>query len=157
MRALGVAAVVFLAGLAACGDDAPPQACGPIVREPADPRSSVHVLPDAEPVTYASHPPTSGPHQLSSGITGAQHEPLTEPVQVGLLEHGLVLIQWRDLEGDDRDAVEALAGGDVVVAPNPDLDDAVVATAWTAKRSCESVDVDALSEFVTERRGKGPE
>ena len=158
MRGLGVAAVVLLlAGVAGCGDDGPPLACGPIVREPADPRSSVHVLPGGDPVTYASHPPTSGPHQQSSGITGAVHEPLSEPVQVGLLEKGLVLIQWRDLEIDDRDAVESLAGGDVVVAPNPGLDDTVVATAWTAKRACASVDVDALSEFVTERRGKGPE
>jgi hypothetical protein len=147
---------VLLAGLAGCGDDAPPQACGPIVREPADPRSSVHVLPGTEPITYASNPPTSGPHERSE-VSGAVHEPLSPPVQVGLLEHGVVLIQWRDLEGEDRDALEAMAGGDVVVAPNPGLDSTVVATAWTAKRTCDAVDVDALNEFIAERRGKGPE
>jgi len=51
----------------------------------------------------------------------------------------------------------ALGGPGVVIAPNPDRPDPVVATAWTAKRTCESVDVDALQEFVDERAGRGPD
>jgi hypothetical protein len=42
------------------------------------------------------------------------------------------------------------------VAPNPDLPDPVVATAWVYKRSCGSVDSAALREFIRARRGKGP-
>jgi hypothetical protein len=86
-----------------------------------------------------------------------QADPIPKPVQVGLLEDGAVLLQHRpDLAAGQLADLEALASGDVVVAPNPDLPDPVVATAWLFKRSCSSVDVDALREFVDERRGKGP-
>ena len=42
------------------------------------------------------------------------------------------------------------------VAPNPDLPDPVVASAWVHLRSCQRVDVAALRTFIEERQGKGP-
>ena len=53
--------------------------------------------------------------------------------------------------------LEALAGDQVVVAPNPDLPHPIVATAWVFKRTCETVDAAALQEFVDDHVGKGPE
>ncbi len=50
-----------------------------------------------------------------------------------------------------------LASDAVVVAPNPDLPDPVVATAWVFKQRCRSVDPAALERFIDERAGKGPE
>ena len=111
-----------------------------------------------EGVRYTSDPPTSGPHQPTPPVEGVVSQPLTRPVQVGVLERGDVLLQHRpDLPGDQQAALDALAGDGVVVAPNPDLDDPVVATAWLHKRTCEAVDVDALQEFIDERRGRGPD
>jgi hypothetical protein len=114
----------------------------------------MHVLPGASEPDYTSDPPTSGPHQPSPAISGVADEPIARPVQVGLLEAGRVLVQHRD----DADAVALadLAGGDVVVAPNPELDSRVVATAWTWKLTCDDVDLADLRSFADARAGQGP-
>ena len=156
-----VALAAVVAGpslLGACGggsgDDA---ACGPIRREALDAGFLVHVLSD-DGISYATDPPTSGPHQPSPAITGVVADPLSRPLQVGVLEGGVVLLQHRpDLPAAQRQELEALAGDGVVVAPNPDLDVPVVATAWLYKRLCDEVDVDALQDFIQQRAGKGPE
>lgn len=161
-----LAAALFAAGTltlatAACGDGGgSDDACGPITREALDPAYLVHVLgaeagADAE---YMSDPPTSGPHQAGPGLDGVVAEPITRPRQVGILERGDILLQHDpDLPSGQLADLEGLAGPGVVVAPNPDLPDPVVATAWTYKRTCGSVDVDALQDFVDQRAGKGPE
>lgn len=157
-RALLMAAAA-VAG-AACGADAEEGTggCGPIAREALDSAYLVHVLGTESAVDYTSDPPTSGPHQPSPPMEGVVAEPITRPIQVGILERGDVLIQHDpDLDEADVDALQALAGGDVVVAPNPDLPEAVVATAWTYKRTCSQVDVEALEQFAAERAGHGPE
>jgi hypothetical protein len=149
------AAAALLAALTACGgsDDG---ACGPLRREALDPNFLQHALSD-EGVEYASDPPTSGPHQPTPPVSGVLDEPLTRPVQVGVLERGDVLVQFRPgLPADQLSDLEGLAGEGVVIAPNDELDDPVVATAWVHKQVCSSVDVEELERFVAERRGKGP-
>jgi hypothetical protein len=142
---------------AGCGGDGDGAGCGPIRREVLDPAYLVHVLGE-DGAEYRSDPPTSGPHLPAPGFQGVVDEPLSRPVQVGILERGDVLVQHDpDLAADDRAALEELAGDGVVVAPNPDLPDTVVATAWLFKRTCEAVDVAAIEDFIAERKGKGPE
>ena len=71
---------------------------------------------------------------------------------------GHVLVQHHpDLSADDRSALAQLAGEDVIVAPNPDLPAEVVATAGLCKRTCDGIDIAAIDQFITERKGKGPE
>lgn len=156
-----VALAVVVAGAAAlpaCGGRSDPGAgCGPVTREALDPGFLVHVVSD-EGVEYATDPPTSGPHQPSPAVDGVRSEPLSRPLQVGVLEAGDVLLQHRpDLPAGDLAELRELAGDGVVIAPNPDLDDAVVATAWLHKRTCGAVDADALRDFISARGGKGPE
>lgn len=128
------------------------------MREALDPAYLVHVVGDEADVSYGSEPPTSGPHQSSPAAAGAVSDPLTRPVQVGVLERGDVLIQHLpDAPAEEREGLDALVDDHVVVAPNPDLPTRIVATAWTAKRSCDALDVAALQEFIDERVGKGPE
>lgn len=144
---------------AACGGgDRGAAGCGRIVREPLDPSYLVHVLGSADDVDYQSDPPTSGPHQPGPALEGVVDEPLSRPIQVGVLEGGGVLVQHRpDLSPTDRELLASVAGSRVVVAPNPGLADPVVATAWTYKLTCADVDVEALEEFISARSGKGPE
>jgi hypothetical protein len=130
--------------------------CGPIVHEPLAADFALHVLPGAPEPHYLTDPPTSGPHQPTEDLGGTMvDEPLSRPRQVGLLESGDVLIQYRpgDLDGTD---LRPLLGPHVVVAPNPTLGSAVVATAWTYKRSCDAVDGQALRAFARARAGKPP-
>jgi hypothetical protein len=147
------------AGVAACGGgDGSSGACGPITREALDPSFLVHVLGDEEGLEYTSDPPTSGPHQPTPPVEGVVDEVLPRPVQVGILEQGDILIQYDpDLDDASITTLEDLAVAHVVVAPNPDLPDPVVGTAWVYKRTCRSVDAAALQELVDERVGKGPD
>ncbi|MGH9275923.1 MAG: DUF3105 domain-containing protein [Acidimicrobiales bacterium] len=154
-----VATSLVLLMTAACGGgDGSGDACGPITREALDSAYLVHVLGTATDVQYTSDPPTSGPHQAGPDVDGVVDEPITRPIQVGILEQGDVLLQHGpDLPAADLADLKALGGPGVVVAPNPDLPAPVVATAWTYKRTCEAVDVAALQEFIDERVGKGAE
>lgn len=130
-------------------------ACDPAIEDPLDPRSLQHPLPGAPPPTYATEPPTSGPHQPGR-LGGVLSEPVPGPVQVGALEAGQVLLQHRDLDPSERRRLEALAGPSVVVAPNPALPAPVVASAWRTRLPCRSVDVEALRRFVTDHAGHEP-
>lgn len=142
--------------VAACGDgEGSAGACGPIQREALDSAYLVHVLGDDTDVAYTSDPPTSGPHQPGPPVQGVVDEPLTRPIQVGILEQGDVLIQ-HDPSVAAADLADLGREG-VVIAPSPDLPAPVVATAWTYKRTCDAVDLAALQEFIEERGGKGPE
>ena len=144
--------------LASCGREGDGRACAPVQREALDPAYLVHVVGTDTAVEYATDPPTSGPHQSGPAIEGVLDEPLTRPVQVGILERGDVVIQHDPaLAADDLEALRGLAAERVVIAPNPDLPDTVVATAWVHKLACSAVDAAALRGFVEDRAGKGPE
>ncbi len=130
--------------------------CGPILREALDKQFLVHVLGNAA-IRYTSDPPTSGPHQPSPPVSGVQSAPIPKPIQVGILEAGDILIQHRTgLPAAQEQALEALAGPHVVVAPATELPAPIVATAWVYKRTCSTADATALTAFVHARSGKGP-
>lgn len=153
-----LAAVLLAAGGALLVQSRRTEPCGADVLEPADPRSLQHVLPGAEPPTYARRPPTSGPHQPGQ-VSGVVAEPIADPLQVGALEAGQVLLQHGALVGSAKGRLDALAGGAVVVAPAapgvvPD-GVAVVATAWEHRLVCRSVDTAALRSFAARHAGKG--
>lgn len=157
MRALAAGLVLAAGLLAGCGDGDGSGACGPVQREPLDTRG-IHVLPGAAATEYRTDPPTSGPHQPAPSTEDVRSEPIAPEVQVGLLEEGRVLLQHHGLSTVDQDALEALAGDGVVVAPAESLPDdaAVVATAWVTKQVCATLDVAALEGFAADHEGKGP-
>lgn len=105
--------------------------------------------------------PTSGPHS-GAPVCGVVSRPVPVDAQIHALEHGAVAYQYRDADVG-ADGVAALAdlaedlGSLVLVAPNPQLDAPVVATAWNRKMRVDEVDVDRLRDFATAFRGRGPE
>jgi len=141
----------------------PASGCARTKHDPLDPRSVTHVLPGAPEPPYLTDPPTSGEHQVVvvRNLRGSRSQPLTRPVQVGLLEKGQVLIQYRPGPGDLAASFSALAGNPLVtVAPDPGLAVPVVATAWTWRLRCGDGGprtVSALEAFVSAHAGKGPE
>ena len=146
--------ILGLLGLAACGKGSTTSSkCGPGVRETLDSNLN-HVLPGGVEPTYLTDPPTSGPHTPGSLPTGVESTPLSKPVQVGALEAGIVLVQYRD--PTDLEALRPMATGKTVVAPNPSLPARVVATAWLWKQTCSAVDTAALAGFAAEHANKGP-
>jgi hypothetical protein len=146
--------------LGACGGSGGESGCRPVIQEQLDPNWVVHLLPgeESEEPEYRSDPPTSGPHFSSPPVEGVQEEPLPKPLQVTVLEAGDILAQYDpdEITGNDLAALEGLAEDPVVVAPNPDLDDPVVLTAWLQKQECGSVDAAAIEAFADEHRDNAP-
>jgi hypothetical protein len=124
-----------------------------------DPASTIHLFPGAAEPRYLTDPPTSGPHQLGPPPVGVVTTPIPQPRQVAMLEAGFVLIQYEGLAGERQQALGRLAGAEVTVAPAAaPLPTPVVATAWTWKIECRSVDAKALGAldgFISAHRGVG--
>ena len=134
---------------AACGGNQQ-TACGEVenVFEP----SSVHVLAGTD-VSYELSPPTSGPHMVPAPDPGVYSAPISEPLQVGAVEAGAVIVQYREsVAASDVEMLEALAEDrPIIVAPAARAldDDSIVAfTAWGVRRLCSGVDLDAAREFI---------
>jgi drug/metabolite transporter (DMT)-like permease len=141
--------------LVACGGGGSESACQSGHAEPLNPALN-HVLTGAPEPSYTTDPPTSGPHTPGAVLHGVLNQPLSRPAQVGALEAGDVLLQYRDLSPDELKQLGDLASDKVVVAPNPSLPDRVVATAWLFKQTCSGVDAEALRGFIRTRAGHGP-
>ena len=157
---VGIVGMGLILWLTADDSDQEEAVCDEVVAEPLDPNWVVHLLPGdriAE-VEYQSDPPTSGPHFSSPPVTGVQAEPLPRPLQVTVLEAGDVLAQYdpEAITGDERTELEGLAEDPIVVAPNPELDDPVVLTAWLHKQACTAVDADAITAFAHAHRDNAP-
>lgn len=102
--------------------------------------------------------PTSGNH-VGSAWCGERSDPVGVDDQLASLAAGVVVIQYRpdDLAADDREVLAGLAGRDrVLVAPNPDLGEPVVATAWTRRLPLPDANQELLRAFVTAFAGGGP-
>ena len=154
--AAGRWALTGLLALSACGsssDDA--LGCGPILRESLAPDAGVHVIASA-PVTYASEPPTSGPHAPGPEL-GVYERTLTGPEQVGVLERGDVVVQYDPdlVQGSLAARFSQEVGATTVVFPAPELGERMVVTAWRVRMTCADLDPSAVAEFVEEFGGQG--
>jgi hypothetical protein len=149
---------ICLAGIVGCSKSysTPAGTCTGPIKERLDPGSLRHVLPGAPEPTYLSDPPTSGPHQPGPERHGVLTQTLTRPVQLGLLENGIVVVQYRNLTNAEQAKLNQYAGPNTVVAPNSTLPDKIVVTAWRTKLSCSGV-VDApIRAFVDAHAGVIP-
>jgi hypothetical protein len=143
------------------------------VQEPAD-EGTQHLQPDDPPPTYATTPAASGPHSASP-LPAEPHvydEPVPEPAAVHNLEHGYVLIYYRQDGGDalDQDTVDALAEvaedeSEVIMAPYVNLPQRtnLAFVAWTRLQECdvrgtpEDVALAARSFIEAFKNATGPE
>lgn len=127
-----------------------------------DPRRAARVLlgdqvqtePEGEATTAPA--PSSGVRvgEPTCGVTATR---VAVQTQIDALAAGIVVVQFRD--GDAADALtRALADRSTraLVAPNPDLDMPVVATAWGRRLRLDRVDRRVLRAFVTAHAGIGP-
>ncbi|HEV3225489.1 MAG TPA: EamA family transporter [Acidimicrobiales bacterium] len=153
--ALLLVLVVLVTPLVACGGGTSSASCSAARPEALNPALN-HVFAGAPEPTYTTDPPTSGPHTPGALPAGVLTTPLSRPNQVGALEGGVVLLQYRNLSGGEVADLSQLVTGKVVVAPNPSLPDRVVATAWLFKQTCSGVDAAELRGFIRTHVGRGP-
>ena len=124
-------------------------------------------IDDALPIPYNSNPPTSGYH-VGSMISpwGIQKEPVSDKVSTHNIEHGGVIIHYKQsLDADSLAKLDALArdlqrrNQCLLMTSRPDdqIDHPIVVTAWTYMLSLDSVDTTKITQFFEELVGKGPE
>lgn len=152
----------------------PNAALGPGVHFPSQGHSHDLSVEQLNRYAYNSNPPTSGPHIEVFPQNFVNSEPLPKYMQVHVVEHGSVLLQYnctcpdvvaaladvaekydaRLLPGgmlsatpeDVRGALER--GVAVIVAPNHDMKSKIALTAWTRLESLDRADRQTIGSFI---------
>ena len=102
---------------------------------------------------YKTMPPTSGPHSPRVVTPGNYRDPIPEELQVHILEHGHVLIQYAaDVSPAVVEKIERIGRQhprDAVVAPYPALGHGIAVTGWQRLQRFDTYDEAAILNFVT--------
>ena len=133
--------------------------------------ASPHVM-ECLPVSYASNPPTSGPHYMH----WASYKTYTVPVERGFyvhdLQHGAIVILYNCPSGCDADLAQLAAWLDarpadpacqppvkarIVVTPDPLIPTRFAAAAWGWALTSQCFDLAALGPFIDAHYAMGPE
>jgi hypothetical protein len=160
---VGVVVILVIAGLLLRGTGAQ---VGQQV-ETGVPIANQHIqnLTDPHP-TYTSNPPTSGWHYVNTAPPGVQTQPLPDEMTVHNLEHGFVVIHYRqDVDQATVGQLTTLArelqqlNPCVILEPRPTdkLDVPIAATAWNWLLKQPAYNPDELRAFFRAHVGRGPE
>jgi hypothetical protein len=103
-------------------------------------------------------PPTSGPYSPWLIATGPYRHPIPPEIQVSLLRHGDILVQYPPSTTTPiRTILEDAARwrpDKVVVAPNPDINAGIALTAWQRIETLPTTDLAAMRRFITALAGR---
>jgi hypothetical protein len=114
-----------------------------------------HIDAGAQPSNWNSNPPTSGDHLanwLQPGVYGGEQDPRA---MVHSLEHGYVLLLYKNLPDDQlaqlRQFAEARDGSKLILAPYSGLpQDGVALAAWRNLEILQRVNMDVVQAFVND-------
>jgi len=134
--------------------------CSPVQDFPS--QGNTHIAPGESHPAYNSNPPNSGWHWENPQDWGIYTTPQVQEQLIHNLEHGGIVIQYRDLPPADVQRLTSLVQRNpnhMILAPYPDLPTgaSVALTAWTHLQTCNGVDENAIRLFVAAYRDKGPE
>ena len=109
-------------------------------------------------VAYATATPTSGPHSAGAPRCGVLSQQLPPELAIHALEHGSVVIWYQPDLGDVGELRIIVNRFDdrVILSPNGQLDQPIVATAWNRLKAYQTSDPE-IEEFIETYRGRGPE
>lgn len=114
-----------------------------------------------ETVQYETSPPVSGAHAIQTLPCGVHGQPIQNEVQVHMLEHGAVGVQYRpDLPLEDIRSIEELVAdydSHVFSAPYPEMETPIAVTSWARIMRLDAVDAEAIRRYADRFRDRGPE
>lgn len=125
-----------------------------------DSEGEEHLAPNESYSDYQTNPPTSGPHRAQPAPWGSYRDAPEQETLVHNLEHGGIVIHYKDLNDADIDRIDAFAdsyGDGVISAPNPDIETPVAFAAWRHHQTCEQLNFTVIEGFIADRCNKGPE
>jgi hypothetical protein len=162
---VGVVIILVIAGLALGRSGGTAQVGEQI--QAGEPPAGQHIqnLTDPHP-PYNSNPPTSGWHYVTTAPPGVQTQPLPDEMTVHNLEHGFVIIHYRqNLDQPTVDLLTSLArelqqqNPCLILEPRAvdKLDVPVAVTAWNWMLKQQSYNAAAIRAFFKAHVGRGPE
>lgn len=122
---------------------------------------------DLPPVPWNSNPPTSGYHWGGGTAPwGVQTQPLSDTMTVHNIEHGGVIIHYR--QGLDQASVDQLTNISrtllsqnpcLILVPRPanQIDSPIVLTSWNYLMRLDTPNEEAIRGFFRAHVGRGPE
>jgi hypothetical protein len=143
-----------------------------------------HLVPnEPDDFVYNSNPPSSGPHRELFTDTFISHKPIPSYIQVHLLEHGNILLQYSCNCPDVAAALAQIAmqydkllmppgeaqpnaadvnsaedqGKAVIVAPYPGMKSKIALSAWTHVGVLPTVDKQKINSFISVHLGNPTE
>ena len=109
---------------------------------------------------YNSNPPSSGLHLGRTAPWGTSAERIEDKMLVHNLEHGGIIVHYKDLSDTDIDSLEELVDSyadGVIANPNPDVPTNIAMSAWGDVQTCEKFSEPVVKAFIKEHCNKGPE
>jgi hypothetical protein len=143
------------AAIAAAVTDA---GCGDI--ESFEDEGQRHLTQNESYDEYKTNPPTSGPHRLQPSPWGSYRQAPEPETLVHNLEHGGIVIHYKDMSDEQVDEIDEFADSfvdGVIAAPNPDITKPIALSAWRHSQECEKFNTKAIEGFINDRCNKGPE
>lgn len=109
-------------------------------------------------IEASSLPPAGGVHHPTWLNCGVYREPVELKYAIHSLEHGAIWLAYHpDLPAEQIALLESYADNYTLVAPYPDLESPIVATAWARRLQVEEAPDANLTAFMTRYKGQGPE
>lgn len=114
-----------------------------------------------ETVQYETSPPVSGRHASGIQPCGIYAQQIQNEVQVHMLEHGAVGVQYRpDLELEQIRRIEEIVedyDSHVFSAPYTEMETPIAVTSWARIMRLDALDEDAIRQYIDRFRDRGPE
>ncbi len=167
---------LILAGMACTSDPGPPpeppapadpfpvtirgaEACSEVLEPPIQEGLHVELIEQLD--NHTTDPPTSGKHFTSWADPGIYPNPVPDGNQVHNLEHGHVVVQYRDLTDEELDAIRAPVLADpfmMLMAPRPTMPWKLALTSWGRIQVCQRIPEDPgdlVRAFIAQNRDSG--
>ncbi|MEX2587849.1 MAG: DUF3105 domain-containing protein [Actinomycetota bacterium] len=109
---------------------------------------------------YQTNPPTSGPHNPQPAPWGSYRETVDPESLVHSLEHGGIVVHYKDLGNSEVDALENLVDSyrnGVISNPNDSIDAPIAIASWTKSMECQQYSSDVIQGYVSLECNKAPE
>lgn len=109
---------------------------------------------------YQTNPPTSGTHNPQPAPWGSYRETVDKQTLVHNLEHGGVVVHYKDLSDSEIDALDSLVDSyrdGVISNPNDEIDAPVAIASWTRSMECQKFSTEVIEQYVKIYCNKGPE
>ena len=120
---------------------------------------SNHISASDSHKEYNSNPPTSGSHAGTAQWGFSEVELLDENL-IHNIEHGGIWISYKDLDQQSIETLREIArknSRSVVVTPRAANDSPVAVASWGRLMKLDSVDEEAITEFIRKNKNKSPE